>query len=143
MAKKVTTTTGELSPVVFTVTEELKNLIPSLSRFPNDTTIEFISKENHDDIISGLNVISDNKDGIIQELELELSKEVKENEFLETELRESKKLVETYEKDLEEMSEKPEVDENSDIPEIGIYEGKKYTKQEIIGDKKLLKLFKN
>lgn len=78
----------------------------------------------------------------IEELQEVIAEEIKQKAELEVKLAEekeySKQLEETYSEQLQNTSS----GEHDHIPHVNYIDGEKYTREEVVQDKKLLKLFK-
>lgn len=128
MAKKENQTTEGQPSVVITVTEEMKGLNPSLASIEVGTEIQLIQKDEHDLKIAELTEKLNESVSLVNKKDLEIK--IKDE------------LITSYEEDLNNLTEAPADDKYSHVPEVLCYGGKKFTKEQVIADKKLLEILK-
>lgn len=128
MAKKENQTTEGQPSVVITVTEEMKGLNPSLASIEVGTEIQVIQKDEHNLKITELTEKLNESAALIKKKDLEIQTK--------------DELITSYEEDLNNLTEAPADDKYSHVPEVLCYGGKKFTKEEVIADEKLLNILK-
>lgn len=128
MAKKENQTTEGQPSVVITVTEEMKGLNPSLASIEVGTEIQLIQKDEHNLQIKELTDKLNESVALVDKKDLEIK--IKDE------------LITSYEEDLNNLTEAPADDKYSHVPEVLCYGGEKFTKEQIIADKKLLEILK-